>query len=370
MPWMTSSSDGRRPPWTRRRAAPAGPRACPAAPPSPPRPAAFAPVEAGVARGSSAARSKPAPTRRASPNVRPPLGGGRLRCGLGRLRAALLAALPPGPCPSAPSPRLARPCLRLRLRPSAAIRGRRALPSSLPVCLLFFAMRSSWQPAGTLARCASSSTAATAARSGSRRRPRRRRPGRALRVTARAVGCGPTSSAPSTAPRSGSDGVSGSINTPPTTASSPCSAELCDVVLVGAGHGPRRGVPARRAHGGRPTHRPSSSSPRSATPPPGLLGPRGRPRPRRPRHLRGRRRRARRCRPGALGDDDVWVVGTRRASTSRLVRRLAAEGMPHVLAEGGPTLFASAPRRRARRRARPHPASPRSSAARHPGHPR
>ena len=139
----------------------------------------------------------------------------------------------------------------------------------------------------------------------------------------------------------GSDGVSGSINTPPDNRVFAVQRRLCDVVLVGAGTARAEGYTRIEPTGRRPTPPPLVVVSASATPPPSLLGPRG---------GRGRGVLVTCAAAGdgpvaaarsALGDDDVWVVGEESVDLHAVLARLASEGMPHVLAEGGPTLFAT-----------------------------
>ncbi len=139
----------------------------------------------------------------------------------------------------------------------------------------------------------------------------------------------------------GPDGVTGSINTTADNRIFVLQRELCDAVLVGAGTARIEGYGLIKPTGTRPVPPPLVVVSASAAPPAGLLGPRG---------DRGRGilvtcaaagDAAITAARGALGEHDLWVMGRDGVDLESLLDRLAQDGMPHVLAEGGPTLFAS-----------------------------
>lgn len=118
----------------------------------------------------------------------------------------------------------------------------------------------------------------------------------------------------------GADGLSGSINTPADARVFSANRRLADCVMVGAG--------TARVENYGPARKPLI-----------IVSRRGR----LPEGLRGSRTRvvlatceSSRRRPG----DDVWVIGDDAVDLAGVVARCAAEGMPRVLTEGGPHLFA------------------------------
>ncbi len=139
----------------------------------------------------------------------------------------------------------------------------------------------------------------------------------------------------------GPDGVTGSINTPADNRVFALQRLLCDVVLVGAGTARAEAYRPVEATPSRPEPPPLVVVSASATPPSGLLAP----------PAGAGRGVLLTCEAAgevaiaaardALGEARVWVVGERVVDLPAAVDRLAAEGMPHVLAEGGPTLFAT-----------------------------
>ncbi len=137
----------------------------------------------------------------------------------------------------------------------------------------------------------------------------------------------------------GADGRSGSINTPADNRIFALQRRLADAVLVGAGTARTEGYGRVAATPERPTPPPLVVVSATGTPPPGLLA---------RRSGLGRGILLTRSAAGgaaleaardALGEDDVWVVGEEQVDLGAALQRLADEGMPHVLAEGGPSLF-------------------------------
>ncbi len=137
----------------------------------------------------------------------------------------------------------------------------------------------------------------------------------------------------------GPDGLSGSINTPADNRVFALQRRLCDAVLVGAGTARAEGYTRVAPTAERPDPPALVVVSGSATPPPALLG---------PGTDLGRGilvtctaagDEARRAAREVVGDDNLWVVGDEAVDLAALVHRLGEAGMPHVLAEGGPTLI-------------------------------
>ncbi len=120
----------------------------------------------------------------------------------------------------------------------------------------------------------------------------------------------------------GRDGRSGSINTGPDEQIFHRQRALADAILVGAGtalaesYGPAR-VPLVVVSG-RGTLPPTLSSERS-----------------------GRTILLTSAASGREDRGDTWVLGDTEIDFDAALARLASQGMPHVLCEGGPTLFTS-----------------------------
>lgn len=137
----------------------------------------------------------------------------------------------------------------------------------------------------------------------------------------------------------GADHRSGSINTPPDNRVFAAQRRLADAVLVGAGTARAEGYGRASSAGGRaPAIVVVTSSGRL---PDGI-------RPARdgdgaalllthesaPTEALDAAR-------DTLGEENVWTVGESAVDLSAAVARLADAGMPHVLAEGGPSLFSA-----------------------------
>ncbi len=137
----------------------------------------------------------------------------------------------------------------------------------------------------------------------------------------------------------GADGRSGSINTPADNRVFALQRRLADAILVGAGTARAEGYGRVEATVDRPDPPPLVVVSATGIPPPGLVE--------RDPGL-GRGILLTRAAAGtavlaaareALGEEDVWVLGEEQVDMPGALRRLAEEGMPHVLAEGGPSLF-------------------------------
>lgn len=116
----------------------------------------------------------------------------------------------------------------------------------------------------------------------------------------------------------GPDGVTGSINTPADNRIFALNRELADCVLVGAGT-----VRAERYEPG--------DVPIFVVSGHGVL-------PESLDHGAGRVVLVTCAASGREPSDDVWVCGTDAVDLAEVKNRLVAEGMPHILCEGGPTL--------------------------------
>lgn len=120
----------------------------------------------------------------------------------------------------------------------------------------------------------------------------------------------------------GQDGRSGSINTAPDRQTFGRQRALADVVLVGAG--------TARAEGYGPARLPIAVVSRAGRLPQSLEAPR-----------RARTILVTCAASGRTPSEDVWVCGTDEVDLGATLDRLAEAGMPRVLCEGGPRLFAS-----------------------------
>lgn len=120
----------------------------------------------------------------------------------------------------------------------------------------------------------------------------------------------------------GSDGRSGTINTPPDEQTFARQRSLADVVLVGAG--------TARHEGYGPARVPIAVVSRAGHLPEGLQESR-----------RGRTILVTCAASGREASEDVWLCGEDSVDLAAAVDRLVAEGMPHILCEGGPHLFGS-----------------------------
>lgn len=120
----------------------------------------------------------------------------------------------------------------------------------------------------------------------------------------------------------GADDLSGSINTGADREVFAVNRRLADCVLVGAGT-------ARAEHYG-PARLPLIVVSRAGHVPQSLLGDR-----------EGRVVLATCAAAGREPDADLWVCGDEEVDLAAVVARCAKEGMPRILAEGGPHLFGS-----------------------------
>lgn len=120
----------------------------------------------------------------------------------------------------------------------------------------------------------------------------------------------------------GADGRSGSINTPPDNQVFSRLRTLCDVVLVGAG--------TARDEGYGPARKPIAVISGAGHLPQGLADAR-----------KGRTILITSESSGRSASDDVWLCGKDSVDLGLAVERLAKEGMPRILCEGGPHLFSS-----------------------------
>lgn len=117
----------------------------------------------------------------------------------------------------------------------------------------------------------------------------------------------------------GRDGLSGSINTPADQRVFAANRRAADCVLVGAG--------TARAENYRPSRTPLVVVSRRGRLPQALTD------------ASSRVVLATCAAAGRVPSDDVWVLGEDTVDLTAVVARCAGEGMPRVLAEGGPHLF-------------------------------
>jgi len=138
----------------------------------------------------------------------------------------------------------------------------------------------------------------------------------------------------------GPDRASGSIGTAADRRVFEVQRRLCDAVLVGAGTARTEGYRLPLPGPDRPEPPVLVVVSASAAPPPALTD---------PREEGGGRGLLVTCAAAgeaaiaaaraAVGRHEVWVVGEDEVDLRLVLDRLGAAGMPHVLAEGGPTLL-------------------------------